>query len=196
MNLRSCSTRTNVVRFLSGTWFLGAFDFGTNKKALEVVSNIYVSYVSCSPLVGKILKFTNGIIFSRGLSTNRLKKFCFSPNEIDTNAMFLKKKKNAMPSKYPGYMLCIVGASIIGFIWGQGNMPPYWNTLTLSRLFLPPFRPALLDPWDLKHNRNLKRIARDLGEKLTDEELRGMIDVAWCMDCGNSGVCVEWYRVK
>jgi len=28
-------------------------------------------------------------------------------------------------------------------------------------------------------SRNLKRIARDLGEKLTDEELRGMIDVAW-----------------
>ena len=26
--------------------------------------------------------------------------------------------------------------------------------------------------------RNLKRIARDLGEKLTDDELRGMIDAA------------------
>lgn len=28
-------------------------------------------------------------------------------------------------------------------------------------------------------SRNLKRIARDLGEKLTDDELRGMIDDAW-----------------
>ena len=85
--LRSCSTRTNVVRFLSGTWFVGVLRFWhQQKRGLEVeVSNIVrdCSYVSSSPLVGQILKFIIVFFFfSSGLSTNGLNKLLFSPKEM------------------------------------------------------------------------------------------------------------------
>ena len=58
-------------------------------------------------------------------------------------------------------------------------------TSWIQRSFMHPFpfKFMLLLSQTMPHclisGRNLKRIARDLGEKLTDEELRGMIDVAW-----------------
>ena len=132
--LRSCSTRTNVVRFLSGTWFAGVLRFWhQQKKGLEVVvSNIYTLRLFICFILSPCWKDSqiyHRVFFPSGLSTNGLNKLLFSPKEMGMNAMFPKTI----------CLLCIVGVSIVGLIWGsQGNMLPYWKISHLVKAVSSP----------------------------------------------------------
>lgn len=218
--LRSCSTRTNVVRFLSGTWFVGVpLILAPTKKrfgggGFEHSLRLFICFIFAPCWKDSQIYHR---VFFEWFKHQRIEQVALLSQG---NRHECHVSKNDLPSQANTQDTCFALWEYQLWDWFDAAReicyPIIETYLILSRLFLP-LKPRKLPRFpagnrmitcmlEIFLSRNLKRIARDLGEKLTDEELRGMIDVAWWVEMivffphgigvrtvGNSGV--GWYRV-